>query len=154
MKGSKYLIGSLFLLIISCSPRYESLAMIGKDKKSIKSVFMNDDLQTPNEGVEVFQSSDTLLIMSTMNELPYEALYLFENNVCYFQKLNIYCSPCADKAVAQIMEDKNYQFQPLDPINFISKIDSNVVMRLKEKLNDKGNCNEITIHKIGNKKIN
>lgn len=47
------------------------------------------------------------------DEMPLEILYLFKNDTCFYQEMNIYCSPCADFALNQLLNDKTYKFQAL-----------------------------------------
>ncbi len=96
--------------------------------------------------------NDSLLVVSLMNQMPFESLFLFEDDICYYQSINIYCSPCADEVVSGIVEDKNYLFKSIDGINFYSQKNNRIIMRLKEKLTENGNCNSITIHKLNYQK--
>jgi len=96
----------------------------------------------------MFEKKDSLVVISQMNSQPFEAVFLFENDTCHFQRLKIYCSPCADKIVNNIVNDKNYKFEVLDPVNFVSRSRENIVMRLKEQRDQDGDCNEISIYML------
>ncbi len=151
-----YKYGVLFIcgfILFSCSPKsttqIKSLALIGKDYKEIKENIPYSHGAKYQETADADVVSDTLIVLSYVNNAPFEGLFLFENDKCYYEKLNIYCSPCADQLVSDIMKDDNFDFVAIDNVNFISQKDSSIVLRLKEKLTDIGNCNEITIIKTG-----
>ena len=72
---------------------------------------------------------------------------VFSNDTCYYQSINIYCSICADSYINGIMKDGFYGFRAEDKVNYVSK-NKKVILRLKESIQDNGNCNKITIHSM------
>lgn len=137
------------LIILSCSPvRYNSLALVGKSYTDVHRIFSYDDTLRNDSIIKMYRKSDSLVVLSFIKNTPYEAIFLFENDTCYYERLKIYCSPCADHVVEEILEDKDYNFEVIDPVNYISTKQTNVVMRLKEAIDENGNCNEISIYKL------
>ena len=137
------------LFLNSCkTSKSISLAMVGDDYKHVKEFFTGADEHYDHPDVKLYEKTDSLVVISTLNHNPFEAIFLFENDTCFFQRLSVYCSPCADVVVDGIVKDEDYNFEVVDPVNYISTRDGNIVMRLKEKIDKQGNCNEITIYKI------
>ena len=108
-------------LFCSCrSSKIQSLAMVGNCSYHIKYNFIGGKELTELSDFELHENEDTLFVLSFLNNTPFEGLYIFENDKCSFQELNIYCSPCADKAIDDIIDNKNYKFQAVDPINYLA----------------------------------
>lgn len=149
-KVAVVLIVNYLFLFSSCSVnnKIRSLSVIGKGYHEVKEYMSlsNNVIKKVSNNIDL--DNDTLIVVSTMNNFPLEAVFLFENDECYYEEINIYCSKCADHAVNTIVNDKNYDFEAVDAVNYISKKDKSIVLRLKEKLTADGNCNEITIVKV------
>lgn len=149
MKLSFSVIIITLLLTVSCkSNRFHSLAVVGSSYDDVRYIFTKGDSISPNPDIKMFEKKDSLVVLSYMNSMPFEAVFLFENDTCNFQRLKIYCSPCADKVVENIVNDKDYKFEVLDPVNYVSRTDEKIVMRLKEQRDQVGDCNEISIYKL------
>ncbi|MBK8850527.1 MAG: hypothetical protein IPN73_10265 [Saprospiraceae bacterium] len=104
---------------------------------------------------KITTSKDTIVFYGSHDEMPLEILYLFKNDTCFYQEMNIYCSPCADFALNQLLNDKTYKFQALGKKNYVSTKDKNIVMRLTESdhaspnfEDSKTSCHSISIRRI------
>lgn len=80
-------------------------------------------------------SQDTLIYFFDFVNQPFEALYLFQNDTCYYQEINMYCSVCYDLAISHILRDKQYKFKAIDEANYISSKSPHIIMRMKDNAN-------------------
>lgn len=91
---------------------------------------------------------DSLFIILDGERQPMEVMYSFKGDTCIFQHMNLYCSPCAERAVNNILSDKRYRFKEIDGVNYISKNQKGVVLRLGSSLKDDTVCSEIKIIRL------
>ena len=137
---------TVLLYASSCGTSTSSLLFINKDFEEVKRFFETKNGDN-NFSFKYNEKTDSLVVVCDWARNPFKAIFLFKENNCYYQEMNIYCSDCADEMVNDIIKEEKYRFVPIDPVNYVSKNNDNIVLRLQEKLDDLGNCNKITILK-------
>jgi|GEM_PF-4653713 len=138
------------LMLFGCSDRITSYALVGESMTIAKAQHEEYRKFFQRSGGE-FNSiirKDTLGFSTYVRSQPIESISIFKNDTCVFQEINIYCSPCADKAVQQLLSDKRYKFEAVDERNYMSTTELNVIMRLKS-IEDSTSCSNVTIRSVG-----
>ena len=125
------------ILLFNCNSK-SSLAIVGYSKDFVIDGFNTDAFDNYIKG-------DSLLIFSKMDNNPLEILAIFKKDTCISQIMNIYCSPCAEKILDDILSDNKFKFHAVDEVNYISLSKQGVVLRLKDKPTPQGNCNQVLI---------
>jgi len=92
-----------------------------------------------------------LIITFDHEDQPFESTFYFDNNICYFQEINIYCSPCADNMIEEILLDARYKFKAESDSRYLSEIDPTLIMQLKETNSNSETCDNIRVFKLGKK---
>ena len=151
MKNSTSLL-TAFLIIFSnaCSirnaPIYvdDSWGEVNKNISKIEKEFKSKNLKVHSQ-----YQKDTILFLSYHQSLPVEMLYLFKQDTCYYQEINLFCGPCSDKLINTILKDKYYSFKAIDKVNYVSEKFPAIIMRLNTVAGkDDLVCNTISIRKI------
>lgn len=131
-------------LMMGCSPQISSLVFINEDYKTVQEFYSNE-YYSGSDFLKRYEVEDTIIIGFYHERQPMESLFIFENDTCYFQQTNIYCSPCADQSIEKILSDNRYKFKVIDAVNYRSEVDPRIIMRLKRSTDEDGTCNELTI---------
>jgi hypothetical protein len=92
--------------------------------------------------------NDTLLVKFPLESNPMDVMYLFKNDTCFYQQINLYCSPCAEVMLHRIIRDKRYKFEEIDGINYISRKQPNIVLRLGGNIKDENICTDIRVIRL------
>ncbi len=143
MKIHSILLSIVILSISSCS-NTTSFAFIGLSHKAVLDSF-DDPSYFKGEFTKRYITKDTILIGFYQSNAPFETMYVFHNDTCYYQDTKIYCSPCAEKALEDILNDKYYKFVQIDHVNYMSSTYENVILRVKKEDIDIAACTELQI---------
>jgi len=92
-----------------------------------------------------------LMISFDHDDQPFESTFYFDNNKCYFQEINIYCSRCTRDIVDQILLDPRYVFKAESDSRYISEKDPTMIMQLKETSSNSESCDNVRVFKLGKK---
>lgn len=93
--------------------------------------------------------NDTIFFAAKSPIQHLELFYLFDNEICRYQEIKLYCGPCTDKMMADILKDKDYRFKAVDKVNYISEINPRIILRLTSGVDrDSVTCNSISVRKI------
>lgn len=147
-----YSLQTVFLMFFlsSCSIHYapvyvdDSWTEVSENILRIEKEFKSQNLK-----VYTNYQKDTIWFLSYQQSLPVEMLYLFKQDTCHYQEINLYCGPCADKLMTTILKDKYYKFKAVDKVNYISEKYPDIIMRLNTVAGkDDKVCNSLSIRKI------
>ena len=142
---------SIIILNSGCSKKIKSYVCLGESVSSVeKFIQLQKDHYKDPKALTVSRRPDTIAYFVSDNLFQMENLMLFKNDTCYFQEPAIYCSPCADAAVEEILKDPRFNFIATDEVNYISTNDDGqkMVMRLSESNNQSKTCSKIMIQTI------
>lgn len=151
MKNFTYLLTALWMIFLSaCSPRIAPIYVDDSWREVHENISkIEKDFKSKNLKVHTHYQKDTILLLSYQQSLPVEMLYLFKQDSCYYQEINLFCGPCSDKLMNTILKDKNYKFKAVDKENYISQKFPDIIMRLNTVAGkDDLVCNSISIRKI------
>lgn len=146
---------SFFLLLVSvlmasCKGWVSSYAMVNESREGIEAIWSS--MENPeNRWHPYFKKADyndTLLIILEGDIQPMEIMYVFKNDTCFYQQMNLYCSPCAERVVKKILKDRRYRFKEVDGVNYISKTQKGVILRQGSSLKDDRMCSDIKIIRL------
>ena len=118
--------------------------MVGETHETIVDLYEDSDDYFTDEFTHKYYSRDTIMILFYQKQQPLETVFLLKNDTCYHQETKIYCSPCAQTSVEQLLNDKRYRFEKIDDVNYRSSIDPRIIMRLINK-GDENVCTEVKI---------
>lgn len=151
MKNFTYLLTALWMIFLSaCSPRIAPIYVDDSWREVHENISkIEKDFKSKNLKVHTHYQKDTILLLSYQQSLPVEMLYLFKQDSCYYQEINLFCGPCSDKLMNTILKDKYYKFKAVDKVNYISQKFPDIIMRLNTVAGkDDLVCNSISIRKI------
>ena len=131
----------LILILLSCG-RNESFLTVGESHEEV--LYRYSSLLESKYTLSRV-SKDTIIFNYKQENQPFEGLMLFQNDTCYYQEINMYCSPCYDKAISRILKDKRYRFKPIDEANYSSVTKPHIIMRMKDNTAKKETCSKIRI---------
>ena len=133
--------------LYSCKSKtkLESFAMLHWSYDDVVNQFTKGNVEYKRKVFAVVQKSDTLVVVSTHPCMPFESLYMFENDTCYFQQMELYCSACSDKMLQYMIDDSAFRFEAVDASNYLSTTDDKSLLRIKQKQDSVGVCSVITI---------
>ena len=141
----------LALLSMSACSTKSAPVFVGYHHKKVEDYFSIAKKNPNNDKFRVDSrfSKDTILF-STQSPIQHvELLYLFKNDTCNYQEIKLYCGPCTDKMIAKILKDKDYQFKAIDMVNYISRVNPKIIMRMNTGVDkDSLMCNSIYVRKI------
>ncbi len=136
----------LVFLVSSCSSRYSSFLMIGEDYDFTVKAYSELMLVNKNS---LSLRKDTIQYKYYLGNSPFQTVMLFKDDKCYYQELNIYCSPCADVLLEDIINDGRYKFEALDALNYkATKSETQIILRLSNKNTDDVSCSNIKVNAI------
>lgn len=125
-----------------------SSAMVGHSKEKVYEFYTYGESMTPIPDIDLIISGDSLFVISKDYYRFYEILYLFDNGICHYQQMNVYCSPCAEQIIDEMLKDRFYDFEAIDEINYRSQKNPRIIMRLRDQVQDTVSCSSISIHRI------
>jgi len=119
--------------------------MLGQPYSMVSKTFENPKSFFVTDHAKKYYAKDTILIGYYGPNGPFEALYLFQNDTCYFQSSKLFCSSCAEITLDKKLSDRHFKFKQVDKTNFQSKKFPNIILRLKKEDIDPEACFEILI---------
>ncbi len=142
----------LGMLVMACNPKLARIH-VGQSRKQVQSYanWMVKMHSNAHAGLIAAAGGDTLLLKGYHANLPLEMLWLFKNNKCVYQEYKIQCSRCARQFENDLIQNKSYQFQTADSINYTSTLHPDVVLRKGFYPRDSMNCAYISVRKITHK---
>ena len=123
--------------------------MVHDDRKTING-YIQDMEDFAKDTLSFYKQikGDTLVVKMDTKKGPFEFVAILENDICVFQEVNIYCSPCADKYLEDVFKDKAYKFRAIDQSNYMSTTSKKVNLRVSTKKTGKMTCSHLMARKL------
>lgn len=139
----------LGLLVMGCNPKLARIH-VGQSRKQVQSYanWMVDMHRNAQAGMIVGVGGDTLILKGYHANLPFEMLWLFKNDKCVYQEYYIHCSQCAGQFEQDLLQNRQYQFQTKDSVNYYSSRYADVILRKSVQARDSMNCYIISVRKL------
>ena len=148
------------VLLTQCSPRgikslvegmkgyhTQSSVMIGESRYYVDYVI--DYLDDFYEGnITRINSGDTLGYVFFQDSIPFQSVFVLKNDTVAYQEMDIYCSPCAESLIDQILSDSRYHFKAIDEVNYTSTKKIKAVMRLREPGSEVNACHRVRVRMV------
>lgn len=143
----------LFLTLLSFSSCYTKRApvFVNFHYTKVKDYLFTAEgqLRKKDFKVDALYIKDTIIFSAISPIQHFEMIYLFKNDTCRYQEMILYCGPCTDKMMGDIVKDRDYEFKAVDKVNYISGINPKIILRLTEGVDkDSIRCNSISVRKI------
>ncbi len=141
----------LALLSLSACSTKSALVFVDFHYTKVKDylTYAGQNLRKKSFQVDSHFLNDTIFFAAKSPIQHLELFYLFDNEICRYQEIKLYCGPCTDKMMAEILKDKDYQFKAVDKINYISQVNPKIIMRMNTGVDkDSLMCNSISVRKI------
>ena len=143
------LLGSLLILLFMSCSGGKSIIMVHDDRKTING-YIQEMEDYANDSLSFYKDieGDTLVVKMATDNGPFEFVVILENDICVFQEVNIYCSPCADKYLEDVFKDKDYKFRAIDQSNYLSTTSKKVNLRISTKRTGEMTCSHLMARKL------
>ncbi len=143
-----YFIVSVFVFTASsCFKSLNSALVVGDSFRTARNEFNYNMNYKSEDSYQLRYRSDTLIILHQNEYRPLDIMCIFQDDICIYQEINVYCAPCADVMIDEILSDSNYKFEQLDAVNWKAK-NKEIILRVKDQSDTTKSCTKIIAHKI------